>query len=180
MYVVSTADSKEATPSTGGLRKMWSVLKAALFRLVDGTKKSAQNKRIGKSIKPLNGPNEQERLTCAVQKAIHCIDTEWEALRCFVVCLCGVVKAVGKGRLPAGGGHLQEEARRTNARQEGCLWAQGERVPSSNISNLTRYPLVSIGNWNSPTLKVWTYVLWKCFSPLSKICVDIGQWHLFF
>lgn len=57
------------------------------------------------------------------------------------------VKAVvpwARGGLPAGGGQLQEEARQTNARKEGCLWAQGEQVQSPNISNPIRPPLVSI------------------------------------
>lgn len=57
------------------------------------------------------------------------------------------VKAVvpwARGGLPAGGGQLQEEARQTNARKEGCLWAQGEQVQSPNISNLVRARLVSI------------------------------------
>lgn len=57
------------------------------------------------------------------------------------------VKAVvpwARGGLPAGGGQFQEEARQTNARKEGCLWAQGEQVQSPNISNLVRAPLVSI------------------------------------
>lgn len=98
----------------------------------------------------MHGPNEQEPSVPTVQKAIYCIGTEtrgFEVFRCLFMWRGGEGRrAVGKGRLPAGGGgQLQEEARQTNARKEGCLWAQGERVQSPIISNLIRSPLVSVG-----------------------------------
>lgn len=69
----------------------------------------------------------------------------FEVFRCLF--MWRGVKAVvpwARGGLPAGGGQFQEEARQTNARKEGCLWAQGEQVQSPNISNLIRAPLVFI------------------------------------